>query len=193
MAVAREFPRKSGAEVFAALGAFQVLCAVRQGPQGVVAVNRQVEYVLQQQGFSVQPGEWYHGRPVMVTRNDYAMQLYNGDIGICLADPEDGGRLKVWFEQPEGGLRCCSPLRLQDIETVYAMTIHKSQGSEFAEVLMLLPETMHQVLNRQLVYTAVTRAKKKVRVAAEHDILVETISRNYARSSGLAALLLSPV
>ena len=186
--IAGTYPETGGKEIFDAFRRFQVLCATRSGPRGVEAVNRMVERALACGGHDLRGREWYHGRPVMVTRNDYSMELYNGDVGICLLDPGDN-QPRVWFEQPGGDLRSCPPHRLPAVETVYAMTIHKSQGSEFTEVLVMLPEQMNRVLNKQLVYTAVTRARERVRLVAERDILVSTVGSDYLRSSGLARML----
>ena len=177
-------------ELFTHLGRFRVLCAVRQGGQGTVAVNAAIEHGLRQAGFAIGSGEaWYPGRPVMVTSNDYNLELFNGDVGICLPDRLAGGRPMVWFERPDGSLRALLPGRLPQCETVYAMTVHKSQGSEFDEVLVVLPSNDSQVLSRELVYTAVTRARKAVRVAARREILAAAISRSLSRYSGLSEML----
>lgn len=176
--------------LFRLLGRFRVLCAVRQGAQGTAAVNAAIEDGLRQAGFTVGSGEeWYPGRPVMVTSNDYNLELYNGDVGICLPDRSAGGRRMVWFERPDGSLRALLPGRLPQCETVYAMTVHKSQGSEFDEVLVVLPEHDSQVLSRELVYTAVTRARKAVRVAGRREIMAAAIGRTLSRYSGLSAML----
>ena len=166
---------------------FRVLCATRSGPRGVDGVNRAVEHILKQRGYDLS-SPWYVGRPVLVTANDYSLELFNGDIGICLPDPADG-RIKVWFEQPGGPPRSIIPNRLPRCETVWAMTIHKSQGSEFGEVMVLLPEVENRLLSRQLVYTAVTRAKEYVQVVASKIIFVYALQSDYPRSSGLARML----
>ncbi|MBU1567208.1 MAG: exodeoxyribonuclease V subunit alpha [Proteobacteria bacterium] len=175
-------------EVFALFNSFRVLCALHYGSRGVEPINRQVEMALMQQGFPCRPENWYPGRPVLINRNDYDLDLYNGDIGICMPDLENG-RLQVWFERPGGGLRSYHPSRLPSCRTVFAMTIHKSQGSEFDEVVVVLPEDDNRILSRELVYTAVTRAKKAVRLVAEKEILRLALSRNIERASGLADLL----
>jgi len=174
--------------VFRALGAFRVLCATRHGARGVTGVNASVENHLKRVGYDVVSEPWYLGRPVMVTANDYSLELFNGDIGICLPDPADG-RMKVWFERGDGGYRSCLPYRIPSCETVYGMTIHKSQGSEFREVVVMLPEEESRLLNRQLVYTAVTRAKECVQIVASKKILVYALQSDYPRSSGLAEML----
>ena len=175
-------------KIFAQFNSFRVLCALHYGNRGVDPINRQVELALMQRGFPCRPNSWYPGRPVLITRNDYSLDLYNGDIGICLADPEKG-ELLVWFERPGGGWRSYPPSRLPSCKTVFAMTIHKSQGSEFDEVVVVLPEEDNRILSRQLVYTAVTRAKKAVLLVAEKEILRLALSRNIERASGLADLL----
>ena len=146
-------------QVLEAFDTFQVLCALRQGPWGVEGLNQRIEQWL----FPNQkPTLWYEGRPVMITRNDYNLGLMNGDIGITLKDSND--KLRVAFPSDESGdevkIRWISPMRLPDVETAFAMTVHKSQGSEFNHVAMVLPETRSQVLTRELVYTGITRAKE---------------------------------
>jgi len=170
--------------VLAALNRFRILCALQHGRRGVATVNHQVELALAARGFAVRPGNWYPGRPVLITRNDYGLGLFNGDIGVCLRQV-GSGELRVWFERAEGGLRSFTPTRLPDCQTVYAMTIHKSQGSEFEEVAVLLPENHSRVLGRELLYTGVTRAKKKVSVLAEEEILRFTIAKTVERHGGL--------
>jgi exodeoxyribonuclease V alpha subunit len=174
--------------VFAAFNRFRILCAVRQGDRGVQGINTTVERHLTQKGYNCFSKIWYPGRPIIITRNDYSLDLYNGDIGICLPDPDDG-TLKVWFERPDGSLKACLPYRLPQCETAYALTIHKSQGSEFDEVLVVLPEEENRVLSRELVYTAVTRARKGVLMAAGKEILIRTLARKIERFSGLRDML----
>jgi exodeoxyribonuclease V alpha subunit len=175
-------------EVFNAFGRFQVLCATRHGNRGVQRLNAVVESYLKRKGYSVVSDPWYAGRPVLITANDYSLDLFNGDIGICLPDPSDG-RMKVWFERGDGSFKSCLPYRIPRCETVYAMTIHKSQGSEFSEVVVILPEDESRLLNRQLVYTAVTRAKEFVHVVASKKILVYALQSDYPRYSGLSQML----
>ncbi len=176
-------------EIFSIFNSFRVLCALHYGSRGVDPINRQVELALMRRGFPCRPDTWYPGRPVLITRNDYSLDLYNGDIGICLQDPEKG-EMHVWFERAGGGFRSYPPSRLSGCKTVFAMTIHKSQGSEFDEVVVVLPEEDNRILSRELVYTAVTRAKKAVRLVAEQEILRLALSRNIERASGLADLLI---
>jgi exodeoxyribonuclease V alpha subunit len=137
------------------------------------------------------PGAWYPGRPVMILNNDYSLNLFNGDIGICLPDPgapEPGG-FKVWFEREDGSLKGYQPYRLPPCETVFAMTIHKSQGSEFGEVLVVLPPTDTLLLTRELIYTAITRARTKALIAGDQAIFMAAVNRTISRFSGLHAML----
>jgi exodeoxyribonuclease V alpha subunit len=172
-------------EALARFARFRILCARRSGPFGVEEVNRRVEEILARAGL-IDPGrEWYPGRPVLVTRNDPALRLYNGDVGLTLPDPAAAGALRVFFPAPEGGLRTVAPLRLPTCETVYAMTVHKSQGSEFEELLLLLGAHSSRVLTRELVYTGITRARKNVEVWGAEAVFREAVSRRVERSSGL--------
>jgi len=164
---------------------FRVLCAVRDGPWGVTALNAQVERALARRAL-LNPGDGHYvGRPVLVTRNDYAVQLFNGDVGLVLPDPASGGALRAFFVQPGGVVRRVLPSRLPPHETCFAMTVHKSQGSEFDRVAVVLPDRDSPVLTRELVYTAVTRAKRSVALWAPREVLATTIARRVERSSGL--------
>ncbi|TDP27459.1 DNA helicase/exodeoxyribonuclease V alpha subunit [Idiomarina aquatica] len=138
------------------LSNFQILTALREGPWGMKAVNQKVGDIL-----GVNANTWYEGRPVMVTKNDYGLKLNNGDIGIALKDPEHG-HLRVAFPDQEHGVRWILPSRLTHIETVYAMTVHKSQGSEFKHTVMILPEHDSPVMSKELLYTGITRAKERL-------------------------------
>lgn len=145
-------------QVLEAFDTFRVLCALRQGPWGVESLNQLIEAWL----FPTQkPVHWYEGRPVMVTRNDYNLALMNGDIGMTLYD--HSGKLRVAFlsADAQGGAKILwiSPMRLANDKTAFAMTVHKSQGSEFNHVALILPETRSPVLTRELIYTSISRAK----------------------------------
>jgi len=172
----------SDAQAVALLKAFTefcVLCAVREGPLGVVQLNAQVEHAL---GLGQSP--WYAGRPVMVTRNDYALELMNGDIGLCLPGPD--GVLRVAFPEVDGGVRWVMPSRLDSVETVFAMTVHKSQGSEFTHVLLVIPAQESPVLTRELVYTGLTRARQRLTLwAPQLGVLWNGCARRVLRSGGL--------
>ncbi|MDV6327822.1 exodeoxyribonuclease V subunit alpha [Idiomarina sp. Sol25] len=143
------------------LSNFQILTALREGPWGVKAVNQKVGDIL-----GVNANTWYEGRPVMVTKNDYGLKLNNGDIGLTFKDPEHG-HLRVAFpdqvnKSENKGVRWVLPSRLTHIETVYAMTVHKSQGSEFKHTVMVLPDHDSPVLSKELLYTGITRAKERL-------------------------------
>jgi exodeoxyribonuclease V alpha subunit len=174
--------------VFTLFNSFRVLCALHYGGLGVEQINRQVELSLGRCGFFCRPDTWYPGRPILITKNDYSLDLYNGDVGICLASPENGD-LQIWFERAGGRLQSYPPSRLPGCETVFAMTIHKSQGSEFDEVVLVLPDEDNRILSRELVYTAVTRAKKSVQLFVDKEILRIAVTKNIERFSGLADFL----
>ena len=160
---------------------FSVLCAVREGPFGVTQLNAHIEKAL---GFTA--SAWYVGRPVMVTRNDYALELMNGDVGICLPGPD--GILRVAFPSLGGNVRWIVPARLDSVETVFAMTVHKSQGSEFHHVLLVVPAHDSPVLTRELVYTGLTRAKENLTLwAPRPEVLLQACNRRVLRSGGLGA------
>ena len=173
---------------------FQVLCALRQGPWGVHALNESIAAalgLLQADNTPIQTkaakDTWFAGRPVMVTRNDYHLNLMNGDVGQCL--PTANG-LRVAFPDGKGGVRWVLPSRLDAVETVWAMTVHKSQGSEYEHVLMVLPDRDAPVLTRELLYTGVTRAKKRLTWwVPNHAVLTDAVVRRVTRSGGLAEVL----
>ncbi len=174
-------------EVLEAFDQFQVLCALRDGPQGVAGLNDAIRTALEQAGL-IDPFEtWYHGRPVLITRNDPALELYNGDIGITFRQPD--GRYRVVFPKPDGEPRHLLPSRLPEHETVFAMTVHKSQGSEFNRVLLILPDTPSPVVTRELLYTGITRAKSSLILFARPDILAMAVDRPVQRVTGLAERL----
>ena len=163
---------------------FQVLCSNRKGKYGVEAINTEIERRITQHLAHSIGQQWYIGRPIMITRNNAEMHLYNGDIGICLADNETG-QLAVYFQLPDGQVKKEIPARLPDCETVYAMTIHKSQGSEFNHVLLALPENYNPVLCKELIYTGVTRAKQQVTIVAKWEVFKQSVLQKVERVSGL--------
>jgi len=175
----RDCDETQALELLAAFGRFQLLCALRGGVWGVEALNQRVARSL---GF---PGDlWYAGRPVMVMRNDYHLRLMNGDIGMCLPH---GGGLRVAFADAGGGVRWVLPSRLETVETVFAMTVHKSQGSEFEHVLLALPDQQAPVLTRELLYTGITRAMKRLTLLVpQPGVLLESARRRVLRSGGLS-------
>jgi len=173
-----------------ALGRFRVLCAPRRGPFGVENVNRLVEEILGEAGH-IRPRErWYAGRPVMVLKNDYNLRLFNGDIGVIRPDAESG-QPRVFFPDADNELRAVAPVRLPEHETVFAMTVHKSQGSEFEDVLLILPERENPVLTRELVYTAITRASRRVELWLDPAVFRAALARRVERTSGLRDALWS--
>jgi len=168
----------------------QIICALNRGPYGVYEINRFIERVLRKEGridydrHMQEP--WYSKRPIMITRNDYEAGLFNGDIGITLSGREtDESELFVYFPGTDGELKQFLPHRLPEHETVYAMTVHKSQGSEFGHVVLVLPDKNSPVLTRELIYTAVTRAREKVSILGSESVLRWAISRKISRTSGL--------
>jgi exodeoxyribonuclease V alpha subunit len=174
--------------VTSAFGRFRTLCAVRDGTRGAVAINEAVSRFFRQQLDLEDRSDWYPGRPVIVLRNDYTLQLFNGDIGIVLPDAAD--HLMVYFPDAELGYRAIPPVRLPEHETAFAMTVHKAQGSEFDEVLVLLPAESNRVLTRELLYTGVTRARERVTVMGSAEVVAGAIRTATQRLSGLEARLL---
>lgn len=186
---AGEDPNDGIDRVFERFEAFRVLCALREGPCGVSGLNRTVEEILHGAGLLARGGKWVPGRPVLILRNDYNLRLFNGDVGIVLPDLRGGSELRVFFPGPGGRYRGLHPARLPEHETVFATTVHKSQGSEFDQVLLVLPERDSRVLTRELVYTAVTRARKRVSVHGSEAVLRAALSRSTERLSGLSDAL----
>ena len=168
---------------------FRILCAHRRGGFGVEGVNRLIEGVLSAKGGMKTEGEWYDGRPVLVTQNDYRLNLFNGDVGLIGPAKPGSGELRAYFTDGEGSLRSVAPSRLPPHETVYAMTVHKSQGSEFDHVMVVLPERRSPVVTRELVYTAVSRARKSVLLCATKDLLCAAVKTGVGRASGLSEKL----
>lgn len=155
----------------------RVLCALKQGPESVDSVNVWVERSLAKQGFRTQH-RFYHGRPIMVTQNDYRYRLFNGDTGLVLYDEQ--GQLSACFLE-QGEVRWLPLNRLPAHETAYSMTVHKSQGSEFNEVCVVLPEQPSPILNRALLYTAITRAKMHVSLVANESILRRCVTTEFGQ------------
>ncbi len=174
----------SATEALAEFPTFTILCAVRKGMLGVEKINELAEDILSKNGLIKYSSKWYEYRPIMITRNDYSMRLYNGDIGIILKDDADG-RMRFFTSAPDGSIKKILPLKIPEHETVYAMTVHKSQGSEFDNVLIVLPDRTSPLLTRELLYTAVTRARKKVEIYGRIDIIRHMINTPTTRISGL--------
>jgi exodeoxyribonuclease V alpha subunit len=172
----------------AALARFRILCALREGPFGVAGLNQATEEILEDAGLIRPQSPWYAHRPIMITRNDYNLKLFNGDIGLLLPDG-DSGEPRAFFPGPDSTLRKFLPLRLPEHETAYAMTVHKSQGSEFDRVLLILPERESPVLSRELLYTGITRARTSVELWFEEKVFRAALARRVTRTSGLCDAL----
>ncbi len=170
--------------MFSHFSRFRILCAVREGPQGVNTINRRIENITRK-SLPEDTRRWYAGQPILITENDYQLQLFNGDFGIVLEDSANAGELLVYFPGPENTFRKFRPFRLPPHETAYAMTVHKSQGSEFEHVLLLLPEDDSPILTRELIYTGITRATRQVSIIGEESVFRQAIARRIKRASGL--------
>jgi exodeoxyribonuclease V alpha subunit len=166
------------------LNEVRVLVTVREGERGLYAVNRKIEAILRERKLIRPDKEFYENRPVIITRNNYELDLFNGDLGIVRTDGE--GNLRVWFEGSDGAIRSVLPTYLNNCETVFAMTIHKSQGSEFNNVMVILPEGIENpLLTRELLYTAITRAKERVVVQGAYETILHASSKSVKRISGI--------
>ncbi|MHA0961497.1 exodeoxyribonuclease V subunit alpha [Enterobacter cancerogenus] len=174
-------------EAIAAFGEYQLLCALREGPFGVAGLNERLEQLMaQKRKINRSPySRWYEGRPVMISRNDSALGLFNGDIGIAL---DRGQGLRVWFQMPDGSVKSVQPSRLPEHETAWAMTVHKSQGSEFNHAALILPTQLSPVITRELIYTAITRARQRLSLYTDDRILVQAIATRTERRSGLSRI-----
>ncbi|ABM03277.1 DNA helicase/exodeoxyribonuclease V, alpha subunit [Psychromonas ingrahamii 37] len=179
---------------------FKILCATREGEWGVKCLNKLCETVLEKAGL-LTTGQvhkdpqhayvyWYVGRPVMITQNNYHLGLYNGDIGLCLLD--ESLQLRVYFQMPDASIADFQPSRLPNHETVFAMTVHKSQGSEFEHTVLALPENHVSVVSRELIYTAITRAKKQLTLFADLSLMASAMRHKTKRFSRLVERLKSP-
>lgn len=173
------------------LGGYRLLSAHRRGPFGTERLNRLIEQILSTAEL-IEPGSpWYEGRPIIITRNDYQLELYNGDVGVLARD--ERGELMAWFPaapDPQGDprstkLRAFAPARLPPHESVWSMTVHKSQGSEFDHVGLLVPPAVSPILTRELLYTGITRARRTVKLYGSPAIVAQAIKRGVDRASGL--------
>jgi len=172
-----------------ALNTFRILCAVRKGPFGVEKLNQTITELMASKGL-IQPNRrWYHGRPIMITKNDHGIGLYNGDIGLIFKDRDDQNILKAFFIGSDNKIKKILPARLPAHETVFAMTVHKSQGSEFDQVLLVLPDKLSKVLTRELIYTGITRSRKQIEIWGTKNTLITAIANKICRQSGLADAL----
>jgi exodeoxyribonuclease V alpha subunit len=180
------------AEVLRSFDHYRLLCALRAGPRGVDAWNLHIgRWARAQLGPQIDTAPrspWFPGRPVMVLRNDPVLRLFNGDIGIALPAPQGAG-IALWFADAETGLRAVAPLRLPEHASAWAMTVHQSQGSEFQAIGVLLPAQASRVLSRELLYTAVTRARERVTLVGSAAVVGSAITTPTVRQSGLASRL----
>jgi exodeoxyribonuclease V alpha subunit len=175
--------------VLLAFDRFRILCAVHDGDWGTRTLNQTVQRALEQAGLLKPKGEWFAGRPVMVTCNDPALGVFNGDVGVTLPGPAGATTLRVYFLDGDK-LRSVGVSRLAYVETAFAMTVHKSQGSEFLHTALVLPPGAGKVLTRELVYTGITRARESFTLLeAQEGLLRLAIESKSQRASGLEARL----
>ena len=186
-------------QAFEILESFRILLPTRVGERGVEQVNKTIEYLLQQDNKTIRSEKNYSGRPIMVTQNSYNNNLFNGDIGLLWKNKQ--GQLTAWFEQEEikpntdsstttedkqkKHYRNISLARLPAVETVYAMTIHKTQGSEFDHVAIVLPQQNSKTLSPELLYTGLTRAKNQLSIITNHSVWEHALNNRSWRYSGL--------
>ncbi|MBI6548872.1 exodeoxyribonuclease V subunit alpha [Xenorhabdus lircayensis] len=180
--------RASEEAILAEFNRFRLLCALREGPFGVIGLNQRVEQLLHRKGIITLPKNveirGYAGRPIMILRNDSTLGLFNGDIGIMLKNQDN--ELKAYFQLSDGQIKGFQPSRLPQHETAYVMTVHKSQGSEFEHTALVLPTQYSPVVSRELVYTALTRAREKLTIYAHKPVLDKAVATATQRRSGLA-------
>ncbi len=182
------FEKKEVTARYDRLQTFRILSPVREGRLGTTALNTAVQDILAGRKMMERHAVWPEGLLVMVTMNDYGVRLYNGDVGLVGRD--DSGASRIFFpDQEKGGMRSIAPVRLPPHEPAFAMTVHKSQGSEFDHILCILPDQDSPVLTRELLYTAITRARKKVTLVCSPDVFIRTVNRRVQRSSGLGTRL----
>ena len=184
--------------VLEALDRFRVLCVHRKGRLGVAGLNKTIEELLLKdeeiKGFKPRSGN-YHGQPIIVHRNDYTVGRFNGDVGVVVkrkqgvTDERQRRRRWVAFPGPGKTVQYLSPSRLPEHQTVFAMTIHKSQGSQFNHAMVVLPTRQSPILTRELIYTGVTRAARKMTMIGDRDLLVEALQKRVTRASGLGQVL----
>ena len=180
---------KNPEEALSLLSKFRILTPHRKGLKGVEMINQYITDYLYRNKILFKSGSYFHGMPVMVLKNDYSLNLFNGDTGI-LWDAGEG--LRAYFDSPEsdGSLRSIMPEMISSFEACFAMTVHKSQGSEFDTVLLIMPDASSPVLTVELFYTALTRSKTRFMVSGHDDIITETVSKKIFRASGLRDSLL---
>jgi len=180
--------------LFERYNAFRILCAIRHSSRGVEWLKQQITAEFRRKVAhpkdSNERAAWFPGRPVLILRNDYGLRLFNGDIGLTLFD--ETGELRVYFPDQEGRFRAIPPVRLPEHETAFAMTVHKSQGSEFDRIALVLPAKPLPVVTRELLYTGITRARKQALLVGGTDILKAGIALPTRRYSGLIDRLEGP-
>jgi len=175
--------------VLLAFDRFRILCAVHEGDWGTESLNLTVQQALAAAGLLKPRGEWFSGRPVMITRNDPELGVFNGDVGVTLPGTRENSALRVYFLDGNN-LRSVGINRLAHVETAFAMTVHKSQGSEFLHTALILPQGGTKVLTRELVYTGITRARESFTlIEGQTGLLRQAIERQSQRASGLRLLL----
>ncbi len=188
-------PNSTITEIFKAFNEYRILCALRRGLNGSTTLSTRIETSLAKKGLirqrasfgQAQAQNWYHGRPVMITQNSYSKGLFNGDTGITLTRNSE---TKVYFpSSEEGEFKSYAPVRLPAHETTWAMTIHKSQGSEFNQVLLVLPHEVMPLLTRQLIYTGITRAKEQVNIVASDAVLNAGVKTEMVKATRIADML----
>ena len=172
-------------EFFKQFERFRILCALREGPFGVKAINAQVEQFVKRKNNIKQNAQWYVGQPILIIENDYSLNLFNGDLGIVFPNDDNDKELRVFFPGPDGSLRKLRPFRLPGHEIAYAITVHKSQGTEFDKVILILPDKDSPILSRELLYTGITRAAKQVEIWSNEHIFRAAVARKTKRTSGL--------
>jgi len=166
------------------LDSFKILCATRSGPYGVSSINNIVISILRSAGVIPQQ-DLYHGMPVMMSSNNYDIDLYNGDSGMLLPAPHNKGELRAAFKGADSKVRLIVPRQLRNWDIAYSLTVHKSQGSEYSHVLLILPPVWNPVLTRELLYTAITRARQSIEIWCTEPILEKASESQTARQSGL--------
>ncbi len=168
---------------FRQMESFRFLCAVREGPMSVEGINQQAEALLRQEHLISDSGDFYQGKPIIIRHNQHRMQLYNGDTGILWKD--QNGVLSAWFRNRDGALINYAIARLPRYETAYAITVHQAQGSEFRQVILVMPYEENRVLSRELLYTGVTRAKEALSLCGDAAIIEFALRQQTIRYSGL--------
>ncbi|MFP3014131.1 MAG: exodeoxyribonuclease V subunit alpha [Arsenophonus sp.] len=180
-------------EILTTFNQFRLLAALREGLYGVVGLNNKLEELLHRNGhirlskFSL--SKHYEGRPIMITKNNLSLGLFNGDIGIILLDRSENNGLMAYFQLPNGVVKKIQPSRLPQHETTFVMTVHKSQGSEFEHIALVLPPIFTSIVTKELIYTAITRAKDKLTIYANHYIFIKALMTPTLRRSGLTERL----